>query len=410
PLAQLLGALRSELDGGAGHTARAPALALWIAAGVLLLASVAAAAFAASWTREARSRARDLQELNAELAAAEQALEQVQRDVATAQAQRPDPVSPPTDLGQLRQVDAWVELHAATLEPRLVGRELLLGWVRLLPESPASMELQGRYAFYLGRIPQAVELYARASRADALSPPAAALYALCLSMLGRNEEAQRELVELSKREPCPEALWAQGLLQPAQRQQLLREAAEQAPLSPAIQHTVVPGPRPAPPRERQALLERWDQLVRAHPAWESAVYRRSYAAYSDWLQSQRVSEALVLAYMRDLKIARDLNPNPAYWLYEGKSYVETGRPWLALGPLEATKRLLPSGSAPILAEFMTWELVALGQTGKTQAAVRVLEALERVSAQAADMAVRVLRERDPKAASELDHARAEGGR
>ncbi|MEZ6186873.1 MAG: hypothetical protein R3F62_17915 [Planctomycetota bacterium] len=400
PLTRYLVALRGALEPRPRSSLSAVHPVVWVATAALLGLCGAAGALASSAARGAQERAQLLSQRESERDAVAERVRAVQTALAELEREPLEPPAPPRDEGRRSELEALVELQRALLEPRLVGRALVGRWLEALPAGAEADVLRGRYGWFLGQPQQALAAYERVDPAG-LSPADAALRALCLEASGRSG-ARQALEELSQRAGTPEADWARGLLagRSESARQSLTQAARQGALSPAIQATVTAPPRPAPEPERRALIAHWDRLVRAYPAWESGLYRRSHALYSHWTQGQRQDAEVARAFMRDLASARDLCPNPAYWVYEGKSYVEVGQPWLALAGLERSLRMFPAGDRGT-AEALAWYVVALALSGDDARALEQLRALEAFGPQAVEFAFSALKERDSTVASEL---------
>lgn len=403
PLSEFLVSLRSEQMARAHSSAAFSPLA-WVAAVLLLATCVGSAVVAARTTRNAKQLALDLDDARADLADLDGQLSEVRAELAglelDAESYVPAPPTPDEDpRGQLR---AWAQLHARCLSPRLVGQKMIQRWIGLLPDTSAGLELRARYCFYLGDLERAVQHLQQAGSAEALSPPAAALLGLCLSQVGQGASAQEVLRSLSRREDCPEARWAEGLLRGAEGRQLVVQAAAQAPHSVALQQTTLGGPRGANAAQLQGMIRHTSRVVDDHPAWAIALYARSHARYAAWAQSSSGAvDDLWHGFMRDLKDARDLMPEPGYWVYDGKSYVQIDRPWVALGSLEVAQRMLPGRNARS-AESTTWHFLALALTGEHERARARLDDLRALSPDAAAAALRELRQRDRAAAETFD--------
>jgi len=403
PLSEFLVRLRGE-QMACAHS-RAPfSPVAWVAAVLLLATCVGSAVIAARTTRNAKQLALELDDVRTDLADLDGELSEVRAEIAGLELDlEVDEAAPPSPDGVPRaQLRAWTELHASCLSPRLVGQKMIQRWTGLLPDTPAGLELRARYCFYLGDLRQAIQDLQQVGPADALSPPAAALLGICLSQVGQGASAQEVLRSLSLREACPEASWAQGLLRGADGRRLVVQAAAQAPHSVALQQTTLGGPRGANAAQLQGMIQHTSRVVDDHPAWAIALYARSHARYAAWVQSgSGAVDDLWHGFMRDLKDARDWMPEPGYWVYDGKSYVQINRPWEALGSLEVAQRMLPGRNARS-AESTTWHFLALALTGDVERARTRLDDLRALSPDAAAAALRELRQRDRAAAEAFD--------
>ncbi|MBX3468263.1 MAG: hypothetical protein KF878_15435 [Planctomycetes bacterium] len=75
-----------------------------------------------------------------------------------------------------------------------------------------------------------------------------------------------------------------------------------------------------------------DVAVRRWPTSVEALYARSAALYHRWLLTRE--PALVPRFMADLRRARAVLPQPIFWVYAGKTHVQTDRPLEAVGELQ----------------------------------------------------------------------------
>jgi serine/threonine-protein kinase len=256
------------------------------------------------------------------------------------------------------------QLSRAAAQPDEGVARVVDALTRWLEPHAAAATLRAGMLYDRGRPDLALDL-ARA-RGDAL------LELRCLVALKRHEEV-RELIALHLRE-APERSDERGFARLLTGDYAGLEAVPPDGATPlvvaAADLAVSNGLRAGDPRliERGRVLA--EAAVRQAPTSVEALYSRSSANYHLWLVTK--DAALIPRYMADLYRARALNPQAAFWVYAGKSFVMNDRPIEALSELEVGVDLADRAREPGLrALARAWYGAALAQLGQGENALMV---------------------------------------
>ncbi|MCO5169400.1 MAG: hypothetical protein M9894_23905 [Planctomycetes bacterium] len=249
----------------------------------------------------------------------------------------------------------WAE--AAAWVPR--GVDALARW---LEPHPGAAALRAELHLDRGRPAPALEAARQAG--DPV------LEARALAALDRREEARARLGALLRDAPpgAPGRRFAQLV---GGDPLALHDLPDDAPVPLLVARAQRVSQEALQRQDPQALAEAArlaDAAVRRWPTSVEALYARSAALYHRWLLTREPE--LVPRFLADLRRARAVLPQPIFWVYAGKTYVQTDRPLEAAGELQRGMALADQhrdGNAAALGRV--WFGAAMTQLGEHREAL-----------------------------------------